>query len=118
MLIQLNTNEGVRGDESMTRRVESEVSDALEYFEDQITRVEVYLKDANADKHGDRDKICVIEARPSGRAAIATSHQADNLEDALTGAAAKMQHRLSHELGRAHQHKGGETIRHMIDPED
>jgi hypothetical protein len=118
MLIQLNTNEGVEGGRGMERRVEAEIADALEHFEDQITRVEVYLKDANADKHGATDKICVIEARPAGRDAIATTHKADNLDDALTGAATKMQHRLAHELGRAHGHKGGETTRHMIDPED
>lgn len=118
MLIQLNTNEGVNGGQGMSRRVEAEITGALEHFEGQVSRVEVYLKDANADKHGDKDKICVIEARPNGRGAITTTHEADNIDDALTGAAIKMQHRLSHELGRAHHHKGGDTIRHMIDPED
>jgi hypothetical protein len=117
MLIQLNTNEGVSGGVGMTALVEAQIGDALERFEDQITRVEVYLKDANAAKHGPDDKICVVEARPNGRPPISTTHQADNIEDALAGAAAKMQHRLDHELGRAYHHKGGETVRHAFDPE-
>lgn len=117
MLIQLNTNEGIAGDESMSRRVEAEIADALSHYEDKITRVEVYLSDANADKHGADDKICVIEARPAGRPAIASSHQADSIDEALTVAAEKMQHRLEHELGRTGRHRDRDTIRRGFAPD-
>jgi ribosome-associated translation inhibitor RaiA len=115
MFIQLNTNESVRGDESMARRVEAEVGDALSHFEGQISSVDVHLSDANGTKHGADDKICVIEARPNGMAPVATSHQAESIAEALTVAAEKMQHRLEHVLGRRDRKKGGESIRGSFD---
>ena len=115
MFIQLNTNEGVRGDEAMSRRVEAEIADALSHYESEITSVNVHLSDANGVKSGADDKICVIEARPNGRGPIASSHQAESVLEALTVAAEKMQHRLEHVLGRRHHHKGSESIRGSFD---
>lgn len=115
MHIQLNTNEGITGDERMVERVEAEVMDALGHFEDQISTVEVYLSDANGAKHGADDKICVIEARANGRKPMAVKHQADTIAEAITVAAEKMEHRLEHDLGRQNHHKGGETLRRGFD---
>ena len=115
MFIQLNTNEGVRGDEAMSRRVEAEVADALSHYESDISSVDVHLSDANGSKAGADDKICVIEARPNGMAPVATSHQAESIEEALTVAAEKMQHRLEHVFGRRGHKKGGESIRGSFD---
>src|SRR4051812_621449 len=118
MYIKLNTNEGVRGDEAMAQRVEAEIGDALGHFEERLTAVEVYLSDANGDKHGPDDKTCVIEARPAGHRAVAASHQAETHEEALSVAAEKMSHRLEHELAKTERKKGAPSIRTAFDPED
>ena len=111
MYIQLNTNEGVRGDERMVERVEAEIEATLGQYGDQLSAVEVYLSDANGAKHGPDDKKCTIEARPNGHRAVAATHQASTLSEAITGAADKMQRRLEHDLGKRRDHKGDETIR-------
>lgn len=111
MFIQLNTHEGVRGDERMAQRVEAEIEDALSPYEGQLTAVEVYLSDANGAKHGADDKKCTIEARPNGHRAVAATHEASTIEDAITGAAEKMRHRLDHELGKRREHRGDSDLR-------
>jgi ribosome-associated translation inhibitor RaiA len=117
MYIQLNTNEGVRGDDRMSARVEAEIEASLGQFEDQLSAIEVYLSDANGGKSGADDKKCTIEARPNGYRAVAATHEASTLEEAITGAVDKMQRRLDHELGKRREHrddgglyKGGETL--------
>ena len=115
MHIQLNTNEGIKGDERMVETVEAEIMDALSHFQDHISSVDVYLSDANKTKHGADDKICVIEARPNGKPPIAASHQAESIQEALTVAAEKMQHRLEHNFGKQNHHKGGDTVRRGFD---
>ena len=111
MYIQLNTNEGIRGDERMVERVEAEVEAGLSHYEGQLTAVEVYLSDANGSKHGANDKKCTIEARPTGYRAVAATHEASSLEEAITGAVDKMHRRLDHELGKRREHRGDADLR-------
>ena len=70
-----------------------EVSHALQRFEERLTRVDVFVKDLNADKGG-RDKRCTIEARPRGLAPIAAHADAADIPAALKGAAVKLRGRL------------------------
>jgi len=53
--------------------------------------VEIHLNDVNGDKRGDDDNLCVMEARLAGMQSITATHQADTLEQALDGAARKVQ---------------------------
>lgn len=111
MQIQVNTNSHSDGREALIRHVEAEISAALDRFSDQITRVEVHLSDQNGEKTGGADKRCLIEARPTGRQSVVVSHDGPTQQEALTGAARKLQRLLTTILGRAHDHKGGATIR-------
>lgn len=111
MQIQVNTDDHIHGREDVTRAVEAEVTSALGRFEGQVTRVEVHLSDANGGKHGAADKRCMLEARPSGHQPLAVTHEADTLEEAISGAAKKMQRRLDTMLGRLNTAKGGASIR-------
>jgi hypothetical protein len=79
--------------------VEATVARALDRFGERLTRVEVYLRDENADKGG-IDKHCLLEARPRGLDPITAGHQAGTLLDALTGAVSKLERALDHRLGR------------------
>ncbi len=111
MHIQVNTDKNIQGRETLVGWVEAEINDTLGRFSDQLTRVEVHLSDENAAKSGGSDKRCLMEARPSGLQPVAVSHQASSLEEAVSGAAKKLQRSLQSTLGRLGDHKGGDSIR-------
>ena len=105
MLIQVTTDNHIHGSEGLLKRVEDEVSATLARFADHITRVEVHLHDENAHKAG-VDKRCLIEARIPGRHSVSVSHDAETLDEAITGATEKLERALEHRDGRLHQHTG------------
>lgn len=111
MFIQVHTDNHIPGREALKARVEAEVARVLARFDGRITDVEVHLGDVNADRPGDTDKRCLIEARLAARDPIAASHNGAALDEALKGAVHKLRRRLDSALGRAHPTKGGETIR-------
>ena len=104
MQIQFNSDRNIEGDEAMTRFVESVVHGALDRFSEQITRVEIHVRDENSDKKGGNDDIrCLMEARLAGLQPVAVSHNAASLEEAVDGSAGKMQRSLESTLGRLNQ---------------
>ncbi len=101
MLIQINTDSNIEGDDALAQQVEAVVRNALDRFSEQITRVEIHLSDENSDKQsGIEDKRCLLEARLAGLQPIAVSHQAATLEQAVDGAAEKLKRTLDSTLGR------------------
>ena len=55
-----------------------------------VAPVEVHLHDANGHKSGSNDKHCLMEARIAGHQPLAVSHDADDLDAAISGAAEKL----------------------------
>lgn len=106
MQIQFNTDNQVAGSEAMAQRVEALLHDRLGRFEDRITRIEVHLTDANAQKSGPADKRCTMEARPTGLQPVAVTHEADSLEQALDGAADKLTTAIDRTFGKLSDRKG------------
>lgn len=101
MRIQVNTDSHIKGSTNLTQEVEEIVHRALGRFGDRITRVEVYLSDENsAEKSGDLDKRCVMEARLGGLQPISVSHQGPSLDQATSGAASKLEKTLERTLER------------------
>jgi ribosome-associated translation inhibitor RaiA len=100
MQVLVNSDHTIHGAEPMTARVESIVTDAVDRFADRITRVEVHLNDVNGDKHGERDKRCMMEARIGGMAPVVVQHHASTLREAIDGAADKLERALEHATGR------------------
>ncbi len=100
MQIQVNTDRTVSGSEELSRRVEGVVEGALGRFAERITRVEVHLNDVNGKKAGDDDNRCQMEARLAGLQPVSVSHQADTLDQAIDGAAKKLQRMLDTTLGK------------------
>lgn len=109
--VLVNTDDNIQGSDRLTQHVSSIVSEALRRFASDLTRVEVYLTDENASRTGGADKRCSVEVRPKGRAPLATSHQSDSLDEAVSGASAKMVRRLESEMGRRADARGRDTIR-------
>lgn len=95
MLIQLNTDNHVDGRDQVVRQVETDLERTLARFADDITRIEVHFQDANADKAGDSDKRCMLEARVKGQDPMAVSNTAATLTAAYNGARDKLVKLLS-----------------------
>jgi ribosomal subunit interface protein len=111
MQVQVNTDANVDGRDALTHYVEEKIRAALERFGDQVTTVEVHLSDENGAKTGGDDKRCLIEARLAARQPVVASSDGATLEDALSGAAKKLQRLLESALGRSSDHKGAASIR-------
>jgi ribosome-associated translation inhibitor RaiA len=107
MQVLVNTDHNIEGSADLSSHVEALVQDTLGRFTDRLTRVEVFLADENsAQKGGELDKRCTMEARPNGLQPIVVTHEAATLDQALYGAADKLEHTLKRHLGRLDQHKG------------
>jgi ribosome-associated translation inhibitor RaiA len=105
MQVLVHTDNHIKGSDDLSSRVEATVDGALERFGEQVTRVEVHLHDLNGHKHG-IDKRCVMEARIAGHQPLAVTHDAASLDDAIAGAADKLENSLDHTLGRLDHRKG------------
>ena len=104
MQVQVNTDNTVAGSEELSRKVEGVVEGTLGRFGGQITRVEVHLNDVNGPKSGPDDNRCQMEARLAGLQPISVSHQADTLDQAIDGAAKKLERALDTTLGKRRDH--------------
>jgi hypothetical protein len=101
MKIQINTDRNVQGHEAFTLRIKDIMEHALQRFQSHITRLEIHLSDENADKSGQRDKRCVIEARLEGDAPIVAIDSAATSEQATRQASEKLVRIIDGHLGRA-----------------
>lgn len=99
MQIQVNHDNHVRLVEETAERLSKTVEASLAKFADRITRVEMHLGDINAGKGG-ADKRCMLEARMSNLHPIAVTHQAETMQLAIDGALDKLDHALSHAIGK------------------
>ena len=104
MIIQFNTDKNIEGTENFTATFTELITDELERFSSQITRIEAHLTDENGNKDGQNDMRCVLEARIEGRQPIAVTNQADTHYQAVEGAIDKLKSSLDTILGRLKNH--------------
>ena len=101
MIIQINTDRNIEGDDALAQEIEATVRGTLDRFSEQITRVSIHLSDENSDKKsGTEDMRCLLEARLAGLQPISVSHNAGSVEHAVDGAVEKLKHSLESTLGR------------------
>lgn len=105
MQIQINTDHHIEGREALASHVSHVVQHALQRLSAHITRVEVHLSDENSDKNSHHDKRCMLEARLEGRPPVAVTHHADNLHQAIGGAAEKLTRKIDDLVTRQHDQK-------------
>lgn len=105
MQVNVNADNSIELHDPLTRHVENVVHDALDRFGEQITRIEVHLSDAKAEKGADGDNRCLIEARLKNHQPIAVSDHGPNLHQAIAGAAEKLKRSVDSTLGRLHEMK-------------
>lgn len=104
MQLQLNTDANIEGDERLAEIADDIMTSALGHLGGRITRLEVYLADANAAKGGSNDILCTVEARPEGLQPMVTTHSDTKVEAALRGAAKKMRAALDSQFGKLSRH--------------
>jgi len=101
MKIQFNTDSNITESKELRDSLIALISEGLSRFSEHITRLEVHLSDENSLKEGLNDKRCLLEARLEGRQPIAVKNQANNLENAVTGAVDKLKSSLDTKIGRS-----------------
>jgi ribosome-associated translation inhibitor RaiA len=113
MQVQVNTGDGLTGKETLERWATDFLNDELARFSDEITRIEVQLSDEAKGKKGADDMRCMLEARLNGHQPIAVHHHAQDMDEAIRGASAKLIRALDHTLGKLdrHEHRVRDTIR-------
>ncbi|MFJ9991466.1 HPF/RaiA family ribosome-associated protein [Pseudomonas putida] len=100
MQIQVNSSNHIDSSSRLNEWVRSTLESTLQRYEDDLTRIEVHLRDENGDKPGPHDKRCQMEARPKGHQPISVSHTATSLDHAIDGAASKLNNALEHFYGK------------------
>lgn len=105
MQVQFNSDSSVMGTENVAERIEAQVTEKLARFADRLTRLEIHVRDENANKGGDDDKACTIEARPRGGKPIGVTAHAGNVDDAARKAANTLAQRLERHFGKSERHK-------------
>jgi ribosomal subunit interface protein len=103
MIIQVNTDNHIAGSERQESYVSEMMQKAFQHYVDRITRLEVHLSDQNAEKEGDNDIQCKIEARLEGLPPIYVESQEENMDEALAEAVKKMQSRLRTITGKLNE---------------
>ena len=105
MLIEINTDTNIEGDNTLTQQVKDMVSNALDHYSEHITRIEVYLSDENSDKKtGINDMRCLLEVTLTGLEPVVVSHQAETIAQAVDGAADRMKRSLTSALKESASH--------------
>jgi ribosome-associated translation inhibitor RaiA len=104
MHIQINTDNNIEGSARMSAYLTETLEDALSRFDGQIMRIEVHLSDENADKEGADDKRCLLEARLKGLKPVVVSHNAENVDVAVSGAIDKLVKSLDTARGKLRNH--------------
>jgi ribosome-associated translation inhibitor RaiA len=107
MQVKINTDRNIECHAPLIGHVEEVVKDAMNHFSGQITRVEVHLGDENAHKSGSSDMRCLMEARVQGYQPVAVTEHAENLHQAIQGAANKLKRAVESAIGRLSDNKKG-----------
>jgi ribosome-associated translation inhibitor RaiA len=100
MIIQINTDKNIAGDERLESYLNTIIKDELSHFSDNIKRIEVHLADEKSQKNGEDDKRCMIEARIENRQPVAVTSHANTLEIAVNDALEKLKASLETIEGR------------------
>ncbi len=91
MTVLVNTDNHIVSSEGLEGHIDEIVKDALNRFDEHLTRVEVHLKDINGSKSdGTPDVRCTLEVRMKGRDPFVVNNDADTVHRSVKGAVEKM----------------------------
>lgn len=84
MIIQLNIDKSIPGNEKFESYLDTLIKKELSRFADHITRIEVHLSDQNGSKGN--EKRCMLEARLEHKQPIAVISHGHTVEQAVNDA--------------------------------
>jgi ribosome-associated translation inhibitor RaiA len=100
MQVQINSDNNISMHGRLSDSIGAYINNLLQRFDPYLTRVEVHLTGENVKKSGPKDKRCVLEARAKRRQSLVVTNKSTDIEDAFSGAAAKMHRQLETTYGR------------------
>jgi ribosome-associated translation inhibitor RaiA len=100
MHVQINSDNNISMHSKLSDAIGAYINNLLERFDPYLTRVEVHLTGENVEKNGPKHKRCVLEARAKRHASLIVTNKSTDIEDAFSGAAAKMHRQLETTYGR------------------
>ncbi len=121
MEIQTNTDHSIATTEALTGHVSTVVTDSMQRFGEQITRVVVHLSQGKDSKSPAGEHRCLMEAHVKGHAPVVANAHASNLHQAIQGAADKLKRATDSVVARMSAGaKGGSRIVDILvtDPAD
>ncbi|MEM6854904.1 MAG: HPF/RaiA family ribosome-associated protein [Planctomycetota bacterium] len=89
MIVQVNAGD-IQSSQALTDNATQAVESALRHVIEKVTRVEVHLRDDNANKSSANDKRVTMEARIAGQQPLAVDHASDDLYVSISEAAGKL----------------------------
>ena len=104
MRIQIDHDDHIRSGAGRSEEIETTVRSALNRFGESVTFVQIHLSDENGPRFGADDKRCLMEARVVHHEPIAVSHRATNVQQAVSGAASKLERSIGSALQRQRSH--------------
>lgn len=99
MHIEMNAS-GFALSPAIADRLRGSVEQELGHLSGRLTRIEAHVGDHNAQKHGDSDKRCMLEARPRGLDPVAVTAEHADLYEAIDDAAGKLRRALETRFGK------------------
>lgn len=111
MEILTHTDHSIDTTEALTTHVSTVVTDTMQRFGEQITRVVVHLSHGKDSKSPAGEHRCVMEAHVKGHAPVVANGHASNLHQAIQSAADKLRRATDSVIGRmSNGAKGGNRI--------
>lgn len=90
MLIQINTDKNIEGSVETITHFTEVLKNSLGRFDEEVTRLEVFLSDENGNRNAGDDKKCVLEARLKGANPVVVTTISATLHQAVKTASDKM----------------------------
>jgi ribosome-associated translation inhibitor RaiA len=100
MQVQINSDNNISMHGRLSDSIGAYINNLLQRFDPYLTRVEVHLTGENVEKSGPKHKRCVLEARAKRHSSLIVTNKSTDIEDAFSGAAAKMHRQLETTYGR------------------
>jgi ribosome-associated translation inhibitor RaiA len=105
MQVQINSDNNISMHSKLSDAIGAYINNLLERFDPYLTRVEVHLTGENLEKSGSKEpgpknKRCVLEARAKRRQPLVVTNKSTDIEEAFSGAAAKLHRQLETTYGR------------------
>ena len=98
MQIQVYSDNRIENSTKLVEWANNAVSNKLQRFDENLTRVTVHINDENGVKAGAQDKRCQIEARARGLQPISVTHKSESVRLSVDGALVKLYAALTSQL--------------------